>query len=707
MSLVRPAAVVLILLSFPLPVLAGELFQLTTSSAADRHPSWSPSGDLVVFESNRSGRWQLYRMSVAGGEPEQITFGNYDHQMAEISPDGTQIAFCGGFSTLEGLFAYSGLYVMPATGGDPTLLFPSSGHITWHPSYTPDGHTIYFTCRVDDGHRNNWSIYKISSTGGPAELVSDLGDEVYTDVSPDGTQLLYSTRPVPGSYNLVEAPVYNPTDVTYLTLEEANTSQGAYSPDGSLVVFVSRKDTGFLELYEMDRETESTIRLTFDGESGGETLTQFPQYSPDGRLIAFSSARATGDENVWVMSREGGFPGENTLVIGSGQGLPGGEPVAVPVHLLSFVSSPALEFRVHDLPDHLRITGVRMSGRAGAMVADFAENAGTHVLVYSPSGIMIPAGSGRILDLLVEVRNGVLGETIELVPSQAVMADRNGDSVELELLPGSFLVERLLGDITGDNFVDVGDLVRLVEIILDTGAPPSADELEAADCNGDESWNALDVACLTDLILGGPAVPGGFERTSAGVELVVNTAERVRGLQFTVDPSRPGVTSTAELEPLSLFSLDSGRQVVAFDPLGGQWEPGIRTPLLLQGTPAEVRAYGPGGRRLPVDVSGNEIRIGKPIPAGLHVIAPKPNPFHSTTVVFFSTDVSTVIRLSVYDIRGRRVSSTPEISVTPGTHSVTWEARDASGRTLPAGVYVGVIDGGVRRASTRLIHLGK
>ncbi|MFQ6093570.1 MAG: choice-of-anchor Q domain-containing protein, partial [bacterium] len=63
-------------------------------------------------------------------------------------------------------------------------------------------------------------------------------------------------------------------------------------------------------------------------------------------------------------------------------------------------------------------------------------------------------------------------------------------------------VEDKKGDINGDGQVDVLDVVRAVNIILEIDLPPTEYELWAADCNGDEEVNVLDVVGIVNVILG-------------------------------------------------------------------------------------------------------------------------------------------------------------------------------------------------------------
>ena len=50
----------------------GGLRRLTKDKSLETSPDWAPDGRQLVFESDRAGRPQLYRMNIAGGVPERI-----------------------------------------------------------------------------------------------------------------------------------------------------------------------------------------------------------------------------------------------------------------------------------------------------------------------------------------------------------------------------------------------------------------------------------------------------------------------------------------------------------------------------------------------------------------------------------------------------------------------------------------------------------
>ena len=64
-----------------------------------------------------------------------------------------------------------------------------------------------------------------------------------------------------------------------------------------------------------------------------------------------------------------------------------------------------------------------------------------------------------------------------------------------------------------------------------------------------------------------------------------------------------------------------------------------------------------------------------------------PNPFKSGTSVSFAVSEKRRVRLSVYDVQGRLVSTLFEGSVDGGEHLIPWDGRDARGGRLAPGVY--------------------
>jgi Tol biopolymer transport system component len=75
-------------------------------------PQWSPDGKRMLYSSHRGSQFDnLYVLPVDGGEPYQMTFGEWDHFDPRWSSDGERIAYISnqhGISELRILRAFGG-----------------------------------------------------------------------------------------------------------------------------------------------------------------------------------------------------------------------------------------------------------------------------------------------------------------------------------------------------------------------------------------------------------------------------------------------------------------------------------------------------------------------------------------------------------------------------------------------------------------------
>ncbi len=64
-----------------------------------------------------------------------------------------------------------------------------------------------------------------------------------------------------------------------------------------------------------------------------------------------------------------------------------------------------------------------------------------------------------------------------------------------------------------------------------------------------------------------------------------------------------------------------------------------------------------------------------------------PNPFNPVTVIRFSLKDTDRVKISIYDLKGRKVVNLVDEIYSAGRHGVTWEGRDHSGYGVSSGVY--------------------
>ncbi len=82
-----------------------------------------------------------------------------------------------------------------------------------------------------------------------------------------------------------------------------------------------------------------------------------------------------------------------------------------------------------------------------------------------------------------------------------------------------------------------------------------------------------------------------------------------------------------------------------------------------------------------------------------------PNPFVDNSIVYLSKPGDQVISLSVYDIRGRKISEVSSMKSTSTGCSALWDGRNQNGQEAPAGLYFFVAHTPRERFSARVVKL--
>ena len=92
----------------------------------------------------------------------------------------------------------------------------------------------------------------------------------------------------------------------------------------------------------------------------------------------------------------------------------------------------------------------------------------------------------------------------------------------------------------------------------------------------------------------------------------------------------------------------------------------------------------------PVAVETNALSLDEnlTIPAQFALYQNYPNPFNpSTQIVFDVPEGSELVRLNIYNILGKKVSTLLNNVVNPGKHKIEWNAKDNEGNPVASGIY--------------------
>lgn len=239
-------AVVLALLAGVPAVAQQEVRQITFGAKQDVDPMVSPNGDHLAFSSNRTGNYDVF----------MLTFGRTGEVQVTQSPKDDR-----------------------------------------YPHWTPDNRRIVF----DSARTGNGDLYVVDMDGrsGYRQLTDREDMEEYPSYS-RGSALLFARAPR-------KALQLRPKlDVVFAESDgNANNARALaegdeprFSPDGSRIVFVSRR-TKNNDIWVMKADGSMQTQLTTDEKDDDN-----PCFSPDGRNIVFASKR-TGNYDIWVMNSDG------------------------------------------------------------------------------------------------------------------------------------------------------------------------------------------------------------------------------------------------------------------------------------------------------------------------------------------------------------------------------------------------------------------
>jgi eukaryotic-like serine/threonine-protein kinase len=160
---------------------AGAPQKFIASTQDDHEPVYSPDGNLITFQSVRSGSQEIWVCDADGSKPRQLTStGGAWSGDPSWSPDGKTLVYD---SAKEGS---PDLYLISVDGGAPRRL-TSDPKTETDPSWSRDGKWIYFWSDRTGGPQ----VYKMPAGGGDAIQVTRNGG-FYASESLDGRWLYYN-----------------------------------------------------------------------------------------------------------------------------------------------------------------------------------------------------------------------------------------------------------------------------------------------------------------------------------------------------------------------------------------------------------------------------------------------------------------------------------------------------------------------------------
>jgi hypothetical protein len=193
--------------------------------------------ELAVSDSSQSGKSMIYTLPLAGGTPHQVTTNapSYWHGW---SPDGLTLAFTGDRG---GNFD---IYSISVNGGEEKRLTTAPG-LDDGPEYSPDGVWIYFNSERT-GHMQIWRMRANGS--GQEHVIIDETNDWFPHISPDGKWMVFLSygKDVNGhppdhdiALNLMSMTDKSVHVLAYLFGGQGTMNVPSWSPDSTKLAFVS------------------------------------------------------------------------------------------------------------------------------------------------------------------------------------------------------------------------------------------------------------------------------------------------------------------------------------------------------------------------------------------------------------------------------------------------------------------------------------
>jgi eukaryotic-like serine/threonine-protein kinase len=224
---------------------------VTSGSEKTEKLEVSRDGKWLVFDTDRAGNADVWKLRLDGGEPEQVTRDPAPEFANDWSPDGREILF----------------------------------------------HAIHGATRRD--------LMTVSADGTTVAVVAaGPGEEQHGSFGPDGNSVVFSGGAASGDlYNLFvvtrarrDAPWGTPRQITTGTGVD-----GKWSPDGRQIVYTRR---GEVRLVSPDGRDDRAIVAG----APGQPLAQYAVWSRDGATIYFKAADAERSASIWSVPPGGGAP---------------------------------------------------------------------------------------------------------------------------------------------------------------------------------------------------------------------------------------------------------------------------------------------------------------------------------------------------------------------------------------------------------------
>ena len=255
-----------------------------------------PEEIALIYQSNRSGAFQIYHLDREWKETQLTTEGN--NTEPRWSHDGKQIAY-----TANSDIGKYEVYVMDSSGNNKHPLLKGMSGYNWAPDWAPDDKRILFSSNAS----GQAQVYIVGLDGqSPQQITSGTGNSFLAAWSPDGKRIAFTSDRVDGSNEIYIMDI-DGNNLTRLT-ENVNIDDAApaWSPDGTQLAFHSHRDSNF-EIYIITLPNKELRRVT----TTPDIDERYPRWINKDYLIVTQTK--VGTTNLGILDIKGSLTISSTL----------------------------------------------------------------------------------------------------------------------------------------------------------------------------------------------------------------------------------------------------------------------------------------------------------------------------------------------------------------------------------------------------------
>ncbi len=229
-----------------------ELTKPTTNSQ-DINPRWSPDGKIVIFQSNRNKKAELFVVNADGSGLKRLENG----EDPAWSPDGKEIAFVferGGFKEI---------YAMRSDATKARRLTKAANSNDTAPSWSPDGSLIAISSTRENSKGDLW-VLAAADGKNLRRLTTSLSNGPIVPIwAPDGKSIALVYQ---DAQNIPRLATVKPDGNDLTLLQEGNldlkfVSRPAWSPDSQYLVYAGQTQDGQWAVYGYSVQTKQRTKV--------------------------------------------------------------------------------------------------------------------------------------------------------------------------------------------------------------------------------------------------------------------------------------------------------------------------------------------------------------------------------------------------------------------------------------------------------------